>query len=60
MRAITINLIMESVENTHAISTMVIDRIRKQEKPFPMTRTILASRMPPRGRDEEVRVDRFV
>jgi hypothetical protein len=60
MRAITINLVMKSVENTHPMPPKIVDRMSKQQKPFPMPRAILAPRMPPRSRHEEVRVDRFV
>jgi hypothetical protein len=60
MRAITINLVVKSVKNAHAIPTMIVNRIGKQEKPSPMPRAILTSRMPPGSRDEQVRVDRFV
>jgi hypothetical protein len=60
MRTVAINFVVESVKDCNFIVSVVVDSIGKQQKPSTVPRAIIASRMPPRGRDEEVGVNSFM
>lgn len=60
VRAVAVHFLMKRVVDGDFVVAVVVYSISEQLKPHAMPRPIVAPRMPPRGRDEEVSVYGFM